>query len=103
MYSALSLSIGQTIFLNQLKASAQDLTPSIPDTVLINAGAYNLRSLTESEDMYNLLRQVYMNALHNTYIFPIVAAGAALLATLAIENKNIKTIGREREQASAKE
>ncbi|RYP63081.1 hypothetical protein DL769_007068 [Monosporascus sp. CRB-8-3] len=100
--AALSLSIGQTIFLTQLKASAQVLTPSIPYDVLINAGAYNLRRLAESEELYDLLRQVYKNALHATYIFLIVAAGMALLTTLVIEHKNIKKIGKEREQARAK-
>jgi hypothetical protein len=43
-----------------------------------------------------------MIALRNTYIFPIVAAGVALLMTFGIENKNIKYIGREREQALSK-
>ncbi|XDG01573.1 hypothetical protein ABKA04_001188 [Annulohypoxylon sp. FPYF3050] len=96
--AALSLSVGQTIFLNQLKASAAVLTPSIPDNVLINAGAYNLRNLANSDELYDLLRQVYMNALHNTYVFPIVTAGLALLTTLAVEHKNIKQISKEREQ-----
>ncbi|RYP77943.1 hypothetical protein DL771_000802 [Monosporascus sp. 5C6A] len=99
--AALSLSIGQTIFLSQLKASAQILTPSIPVEILIDAGAYSLRSLAKSESLYNLLRQVYMNALHDTYIFPIVAASVALLTTLVIEHKNIKKIGNEREQSPA--
>lgn len=97
--AALSLSIGQTIFLNQIKASAHVLTPSIPDTVIISAGAYNLRGLTDDDEVYNLLRQVYMNALNRTYIFPIVAAGVALLTTLAVEHKNIKKIEKQRGEA----
>lgn len=48
--------------------------------------------------MYNLLRQVYMSALHDTYIFPIVTAGMALLMTFAVEHKNIKKIDKEREE-----
>ncbi|KAH8759347.1 major facilitator superfamily domain-containing protein [Diaporthe sp. PMI_573] len=100
--AALSLSIGQTIFLNQLNASARAITPSISGEALIHAGASNLRVLAGSEELYNQLRQVYMIALRNTYIFPIVAAGVALLMTFGIENKNIKYIGREREQALSK-
>lgn len=97
--SALSLSIGQTIFLNGLGGSAHALTPSIADDTLIKAGANNLRSLAKDQEVYELLRQVYANALHDTYIFPVAVAGMALLAALAIEHKNIKTIGKEREKA----
>lgn len=46
--------------------------------------------------MYNLLRQVYMRALHNTYIFPLVVTAVALVATVFIENKNIKTVEKEK-------
>lgn len=31
--------------------------------------------LVGSEELYDQLRQVYMNTVHNTYIFPITAAG----------------------------
>ncbi|KAI1312742.1 efflux pump antibiotic resistance protein [Xylaria venustula] len=96
---ALSLSIGQTIFLSQLKASAEHLTPSIPYYVLTQAGAYNLRGIAGSQAIYDLIRHVYMNALHDTYIFPVVVTGVALLTTFALEHKNIKKISEEREQA----
>ncbi|KAF3001067.1 hypothetical protein E8E14_000043 [Neopestalotiopsis sp. 37M] len=96
--AALSLSIGQTVFINQLKVYATALTPSIPGEVIINAGAYNLRALAVSDQIYGQLRQVYMSALHDTYIFPISAAGIALLISFAIEHKNIKIIGEEREK-----
>lgn len=43
-----------------------------------------------------------MNALNKTYIFPIVAAGVALLTTFAVEHKNIKHIEKEREAARTK-
>ncbi|KAJ4422061.1 hypothetical protein N0V82_003251 [Gnomoniopsis sp. IMI 355080] len=97
--TALSLSIGQTIFLNRLKAAAKVLTPSIPDSVIVNAGAYNLKALASTDEIYNQLRQVYMDALHSTYIFPLGVAGVALLVTFAIEHKNIKTIEKERQKA----
>jgi hypothetical protein len=42
-----------------------------------------------------------MDALHDNYIYPLAACGVALLMTFAMENKNIKTIGKEREQARA--
>lgn len=96
--SALSLSIGQTIFLNRLKSTAHVLTPTISESAIVSAGAYNLRGLAGSEEMYHLLRQVYMSALHDTYVFPVVAAGVALLMTFAVEHKNIKKIDKEREE-----
>ncbi|ETS73853.1 hypothetical protein PFICI_14799 [Pestalotiopsis fici W106-1] len=99
--AALSLSIGQTVFINQLKTYGQALTPTIPGEVLVRAGAYNLRALAGSEQIYNQLRQVYMNALHDTYILPITASGLALLVSFAIEHKNIKKISKEREQSRA--
>lgn len=39
-----------------------------------------------------------MDALHDTYIFPIATTGVALVATLFIENKNIKEIDRKRQE-----
>ncbi|KAI1169477.1 MFS general substrate transporter [Nemania sp. FL0916] len=99
--AAISLSIAQTVFLNKLMDSAKRLTPSIPAAVLVNAGAYDLRRLAQSDELYDRLRQVYMNALHDTYIFPIVATGVAFLLAFAIENKNIKRISRQREEAQA--
>ncbi len=101
MFSALSLSISQTIFLNKLKSSAHVLTPSVPYEVIVQAGAYNLRGIATSDQLYDQLRQVYMNALHSTYIFPVVVAGLALLTSFAIENKNIKVISKEREEAKS--
>ncbi|KAI1815752.1 major facilitator superfamily domain-containing protein [Poronia punctata] len=98
---ALSLSISQTIFLNSLQASDQALTPSVPYEVLVRAGAYNLRSIAPSDEIYNRLRQVYLDALHDTYIFPIVVAGLALLLTFAIENKNLRKVSAERKQTSS--
>ncbi|KAI1200963.1 hypothetical protein F5X97DRAFT_66267 [Nemania serpens] len=88
----------QTIFLNRLKISAKVLTPSVPYEVTVQAGDYNLRGIATSDQVYDQLRQVYINALHSTYIFPAVVAGLALLTSLAIENKNIKVISREREE-----
>jgi uncharacterized membrane protein YebE (DUF533 family) len=92
------LSIGQTIFLNELKASAHTLVPFVPYEAIVSTGAYNLHSLTEGADdgLYILLRRVYMRALHKTYIYPLAIAGVALLATLAIENKNLKQIEEAR-------
>lgn len=43
-----------------------------------------------------------MNALHTTYIFPIAVSGVALLMAFGIENKNIKYIGKERDQEPTK-
>lgn len=96
--SALGLSIGETIFLNQLKASARALTPSIPYSAIINAGAYKLRKLADSDELYKLLQQVYMDSLHNTYILPLVVTGLACLTTFAVERKNIKKLDEERER-----
>lgn len=103
MISALSLSISQTVFLSQLKASAERLTPSVPYSVLTRAGAYNLRGIADSEELYNLLRRVYMNALHDTYIFPVVVTGLALITTLALEHKNIKKISKDGDKAHPQE
>lgn len=55
--------------------------------------------LVGSEELYNQLRQVHMNTVHNTYCFPMTAAGVTLITPFDIEYKNIKYIGKEREQA----
>ncbi|KAI0521607.1 efflux pump antibiotic resistance protein [Xylaria bambusicola] len=94
--AALSLSISQSIFLGQLKEYAKELTPFIPYDGLVAAGASNLRAIAETDQDYNLLRQVYMGALHKTYFYPVVAIGLALLTTFAMEHRNIKNIRKER-------
>lgn len=38
-----------------------------------------------------------MNAVHNTYILPLVVTGLAFLTTFALENKNIRKVDKERE------
>ncbi|KAI0896139.1 hypothetical protein F4806DRAFT_52322 [Annulohypoxylon nitens] len=100
--AAISLSIGQTIFLNELKASARALVPSIPYSALVSAGAYNLHGIfgDDEDGVYDLVRRVYMNALHSTYIYPLAAAGVALIATLALENKNLKSVEMERKKTA---
>jgi hypothetical protein len=81
-----------------MRSTAYTLTPSTPPDAIIHAGAYNLPSLgPEGAKLYIVLQEVYMRALHKTFIFPIVATGVALLATFGFENKNIETIGKKRE------
>lgn len=50
--------------------------------------------------MYELLRQVYMRAVRDTYILPLVVTGLAFFTTFAIENKNIKKVEEERKVLS---
>lgn len=83
--------------MSRLKASAESLTPSIPYSAIQSAGAYGLHSLTGSDETYNLLRQVYMNAVHSTYILPLVVTGLAFLTTFAIEHRNIRKVDKERQ------
>lgn len=50
----------------------------------------NLCGLADSDEAHNLLRQVYMNAFNETYIFPFVTADVpSLLTTFATEHKNV--------------
>lgn len=76
--------------------------PSIPYSALVSAGAYNLRGIfgDDEDGEYDLVRRVYMNALHSTYIYPLAAVCVALIATLALENKNLKNVEMERKKTA---
>jgi hypothetical protein len=102
---ALSLCIAQTIFANKLEYDVRHHVPEVSVEQVLAAGAYKLPELSEGSPLVlESLRRAYKNALRDVFFFALAAAGAALLASLWMENRNLKTVaaGREQEEEDAK-
>jgi hypothetical protein len=102
---ALSLCIAQTIFANKLEYEIRHHVPEVSVEQVLAAGAYKLSELSEGSPLVlDSLRRAYKNALRDVFFFALAAAGAALLASLWMENRNLKTVaaGREQEEEDAK-
>jgi phosphotransferase system glucose/maltose/N-acetylglucosamine-specific IIC component len=69
--------------------------------VMIKAGANNLPALTSSLDELGKLRLTYQDASWVVFVFLLVSAGLAFLATFGFENKNVRKIGREQKESGA--
>jgi hypothetical protein len=102
---ALSLCIAQTIFANKLEYEVHHHVREVSVEQVLAAGAYKLSELSGGSPLVlESLRRAYKNALRDVFFFALAAAGAALLASLWMENRNLKTVaaGREQEEEDAK-
>ncbi|KUJ10943.1 MFS general substrate transporter [Mollisia scopiformis] len=94
--AAISLSIGQNIFLNKLIEVVPQKTPSIPVSAVVAAGAYDLRSLAPTPALLHLLREAYALAIRDPLIYAVTAACLGLVFACGMEHKNIKAVEQSR-------
>jgi len=96
---ALSLCIAQTIFANKLEYEVRYHVPEVSIEQVLAAGAYKLSDLSEGSPLTLLsLRRAYRNALRDVFFFALAASGSALLTSIWLENRNLKTVAAIREQ-----
>lgn len=96
--SALSLCIGQNIFLNRLTSEVRTHIPEISPQSVIAAGAGNLTGVTTSSEMLHRLREAYMIAIRQAFIFAAVSVAMSLLFALFMEHKNVKVEAKKRKE-----
>jgi hypothetical protein len=87
-----SLCISQTVFLNRLSSSVKSNLTGVSIEKVIRAGAYDLPALKLSPIQLQTLRLAYQDAARNIFIFLLVTAGLALLASFGFEHKNVRKV-----------
>jgi MFS family permease len=86
---AVSLSISQTIFNNDLVKQVAKYAPSINPSLVLNTGATEFRNVIPADALGGVL-QAYSKAVDTVFIPPIAFGGIALIVALGIERLNIK-------------
>lgn len=86
---AISISIAQNIFSNTLIKQIPKFTSGIDPSIIIGAGATNIRAVTPPEQLGGVL-EAYNIAVTRTFILPIACAGVACLCSLLFEWKSVK-------------
>jgi hypothetical protein len=95
---AVSLCISQTVFLNRLTSAVKINLPGLSIEKVIKAGAYDLPALKLSPVQLETLRLAYQDAARSVFVFLLVTAGLACLASFGFEHKNVRKIGMNSER-----
>jgi hypothetical protein len=85
----ISISIAQNIFSNALIKQIPQNTKNIDPSIIIGAGATNIRAVTPAAELPGML-EAYNIAVTRTYILPIACAGIACSCSALFEWKSVK-------------
>ena len=96
IHSALAGSIGQNIFINILSQRVTENLPAIDPADVISAGAANLQKVASTSEILQVLREAYAAAVHDVFVYALVAACMALIFTGGMEWLNLKVVAEQR-------
>jgi hypothetical protein len=91
---ALFVAVAQTVFQNGIVRAAKELVPDVDPLLLLSTGATQLRDVLTSigkQDDLPLVLKAYMAGLKDAFRVSVGLASAAVLTTLFVEWKSIKT------------
>ena len=91
---ALFVAVAQTVFQNGIVRAAKELVPDIDPLLLLATGATQLRDVLKSigkQDELPKVLDVYMAGLRDAFRVSVGLACAAVVTTLFVEWKSIKT------------
>ena len=100
---ALFISVGQSVFQNGLADSIMRNVPDIPPQIILDAGATQIRNVLMQIGKSASLPKVveaYMSGLRDSYRVSMALALAALVASLFLEWKNLKTAKADQKAAA---
>jgi hypothetical protein len=80
---AVFVSVGQTLFTNELVAAAPRYVPGVDVGLVIATGATELRNVFPADQIPGLVK-AYMSGLKHSYIMAIALSGASVLISLAV-------------------
>jgi hypothetical protein len=89
----LFISVGQSVFQNGLVSHLQQTVPDIPPSVILRAGATQIRTVLNQLGKIDELGEVvaaYMNGLTNSYRVSMALTIGAFIASLFFEWKSVK-------------
>lgn len=85
------MSVAQSIFSNKLVSGVLTQVPGVDPSVVINAGATNLKENLTVEQ-FTLVLQIFMNSLRDAFILPIGLAGISVFLALML-TREMRTVG----------
>ena len=91
---ALFIAVAQTVFQNGIVRAAKELVPDIDPLLLLATGATQLRDVLTKigkQDELPLVLKVYMAGLKDAFRVSVGLASAAVLTTVFVEWKSIKS------------
>jgi hypothetical protein len=98
---ALFVAVAQTVFQNSVVRAAKELVPDIDPVLVLNIGATQLRAVLtkigKQDELPEVLR-VYMVGLRDAFRVSVGLASAAVLATIFVEWKSIKSEQSKRDR-----
>lgn len=106
--AAVTVGIGQNVFIQQLQSgltsSLPNLDPSVVTGVLGGSGATNLvdnvrKATNGNEGIVNMVLKVYNSALTDSFYVAVVLACLTLLPTLGVEWKSTKKEQKKKQEA----
>ena len=86
---AISISIAQNIFSNTLIKEIPRYAPNVDPSIVISAGATNIRAVTPAAELPGVL-EAYNVAVTSSFILSIACTGLACLCSLLFEWKTVK-------------
>lgn len=98
---SLAISIGSNLLNNSLTHFVRLLTPSIPPSAVLRAGALNLPSLTTSAAELQALKQAYAKSFDRIMIFALVLMCLGTVVACAMPWFNLKIVAADREKERA--
>uniref|UniRef100_A0A093XFF2 Putative HC-toxin efflux carrier TOXA n=1 Tax=Talaromyces marneffei PM1 TaxID=1077442 RepID=A0A093XFF2_TALMA len=98
---AIFIAVGQSVFQNGLTAAIHDHAPGIDPSVIIRAGATDLRSTLATLGQLDMLQGViesYVEGLRNTYRLSLALLMVAFVAACFLEWRSVKASGKSDDQ-----
>ncbi|KAH8654969.1 major facilitator superfamily domain-containing protein [Tricladium varicosporioides] len=98
--AAISVSAGQTIFVNSLVSEVQKRTPGISPADVLAIGATNIGSLSTSAAIVRNIRDAYSSATTKTLTLALVAVCVTVPLAMLMEWKNLKKVAAGRQETA---
>lgn len=98
---SIAVSIGESLLVNGLSREIPQHTNAISPQTVINAGPLDLQNLTSSAAILLSLRESYVIAISNIFIFATVVVCVSIPVACGMQWLNVKKISKEREEKKA--
>ena len=95
--------MGQTITINTIIKEVPKLTPSLPSSAMIIAGAASLKIVANAQEASIGLRLIRNIAASRTMILSVALVAASVPFTLGLESLNARKIADSRKQSAEAE
>ena len=96
---SIAISIGQSLLINGLNTEVPRYTSAVTSQAVVEAGALNLPSLTNSPAVLQSLQEAYAKVISNIMIFSLVIVCIGFPVACGMKWLNLKKLTEERKRA----